>query len=104
MKVSEITIKDVAEYLRLEEDDYSAVQMTAMLDAAKEFVSDYTGIPQHENVTDSVTKTLDDYEKFPIAVFALCQDMYDNRALYVEKSNVNKVVDSILNMHRTNFV
>lgn len=102
MKVSEITIEDVAEYLRLDDDEYSSVQMMAILTAAKEYVSDYTGIPQKSETADG--KTLDDYEKFPLAVMVLCQDMYDNRSYYVERNNVNKVVDSILNMHRTNFL
>lgn len=102
MKVSEITIEDIAEYLRLDDDEYSSVQMMAILTAAKEYVSDYTGIPQKSETVDG--KTLDDYEKFPLAVMVLCQDMYDNRSYYVERNNVNKVVDSILNMHRTNFL
>ena len=34
----------------------------------------------------------------------LVQDMYDNRAMYVEKDNINRVVDSILFKHRRNFV
>lgn len=102
MKVSEMTIGDVAKYLNLEEDEYSSVQMSAILLAAKEFVSDYTGIPQ--KTEDAEGKTLDDYEKFTLAVMVLCQDMYDNRSYYVERSNVNKVVESILNMHRINFL
>ncbi len=102
MKVSEITIEDVAEHLRLEDDEYSSVQLTAILEAAKEYVADYTGIPQHTD--GSIGTTLDDYAKFPIAVFVLCQDMYDNRSFYVERNNVNKVVQSILDMHRVNLV
>lgn len=102
MKVSEIKIEDVAEYLKLEDDEYSSVQMTAILTAAKEYVSDYTGIPQKTDTTEG--KTLDDYEKFTLAVMVLCQDMYDNRSYYVERNNVNKVVESILNMHRTNYL
>lgn len=101
MKVSEMTIEDVAEYLHLDEE-YSTVQMIAILEAAKEYVADYTGIPQY--TAESTCKTLDDYAKFPLAVLVLCQDMYDNRSYYVERNNVNKVVESILNMHRTNYL
>ena len=47
---------------------------------------------------------LDDHEDLYTAFMVLCQDMYDNRAMYVDKNNVNRVVDSILFRHRTNFV
>ena len=102
MKVSEITIEDVAEYIRLEDDEYSSVQLTAILEAAKEYVADYTGIPQYN--AEQEGQTLDDYAKFSIAVLTLCQDMYDNRSYYVERNNVNKVVESILDMHRINYI
>lgn len=102
MKVSEITVADVAEHIGLEEGEYKPETLEVMLEAAKEYVADYTGIPQHsENTTE---KTLDDYAKFPLAVYVICQDMYDNRAYYADKSNVNKVVESILNMHRRNYM
>ena len=39
-----------------------------------------------------------------IVVFILCQDMWDNRALYVDSSNVNKVVESILGLHSVNLL
>ena len=29
----------------------------------------------------------------------LCQDMYDNRSMYVDKNNMNKVVEAVLGMH-----
>ena len=47
-------------------------------------------------------KDLDEYDDFIIVVFILCQDMYDNRTLYVDKSNLNKVVETILGMHSQN--
>ena len=37
-------------------------------------------------------------------VFILCQDMWDNRTLYVDKSNLNKVVDTILGMYSVNLL
>lgn len=102
MKVSEMTVKDIAKYMNLEEDEYDADLMEIILTAAKEYVSDYTAIPQYSDI--AVGKTLDDYEKFPLAVMVLCQDMYDNRSYYVERNNVNRVVASILNMHRRNYL
>ena len=40
--------------------------------------------------------------------YLLCQytgqDMYDNRALYVDNSNVNRVVENILGLHQRNLL
>ena len=102
MKVSEITISDVAAYLKLEEGEYDTNILTTILTAAKEYVAEYTGIPQFSE--ENAGNTLDDYTTFPIAVYVLCQDMHDNRSYYVDKSNINKVVSSILDMHRTNYL
>ena len=95
-KVSEITIADVARYIRV--DDYDVRDVETYLNVAKNYISSYTGIP----VTNEEGESLDDFPDFVIVVYILCQDMYDNRALYVDKSNINKVVQSILDMHTRN--
>lgn len=93
-KVSEITAQDVAEYLRLDEVDESELAtLNMMLGVAKQFIIDYTG------QTD-----LDKYQTFVDAVFVLCQDMWDNRTMYVDKLNLNKVVQAILGMHSVNLL
>ena len=92
MVISEITAQNVADFLRLDETD---PLLTPMMDAAKKFIIDYTGLTE----TD-----LDEHEDFYIAFMVLIQDMYDNRAMYVDKSNINRVVDSILFRHRVNFL
>lgn len=55
-------------------------------------------------VTADYTTGIDAFEEFVIVVYVLCQDMYDNRSMYVEKSNLNKVVDTILGMHCVNLL
>lgn len=55
-------------------------------------------------VTADYTAGIDAFEEFVIVVYVLCQDMYDNRSLYVDKTNLNKVVDTILGMHCTNLL
>ena len=45
---------------------------------------------------------LDEFDDFVIVIFILCQDMYDNRSLYVDKTNLNHVVENILGMHSVN--
>jgi uncharacterized phage protein (predicted DNA packaging) len=95
-KVSEITIYDVARYMRV--DDYEESDIETYLNIAKNYVSSYTGIP----VTNEDGESLDDFPDFVIVVYVLCQDMYDNRAMYVDKNSVNKVVQTILDMHTRN--
>lgn len=95
MRVSKIQLNDVVEYLRLEEGQYTETELKMMLDAAKGFTLSQTGLD---------AEGADKHEDIAIAVLVLIQDMFENRTMYVEKSNVNKVVDSILGMHRTNFL
>ena len=101
MKVSEITAKDIANYLRLSEiseEDEKNIEL--FLNIAKNYIENYTGIPQKsENVED---ETLDTYSDFVIVVYVLCQDMYDNRTMYVDGKNINNTVKTILDMHTRN--
>ena len=95
-KVSDITYSDIANYLRLSEvseDDQK--YLTTLINISQEYISKYTGIP----ITD-----LDNYADLIIVVFVLCQSMYDVRSMYVDNSNVNKVVDTILGMHQNNLL
>ena len=88
-KVSEITTADIAEYIRLGEvSDAEEKQLQTFLTVAKDYVVNYTAL------TD-----LDEYADLVIAILILCQDMYDNRSLYIDKNNPNKVVQTILDMH-----
>lgn len=97
-KVSEITTKDIANYIRL--DTYEEAEFIIYLNIAKNYISNYTGIPITSDEKDA--ETLDSYADFVIVVYILCQDMYDNRAMYVDSSNINKVVQTILDMHTRN--
>lgn len=101
MKVSEITVNDIASYLRLSEiseEDKKNIEL--FLKIAKNYVENYTGIP--EKSEDIETETLDSYSDFVIVVYVLCQDMYDNRVMYVDSKNINKTVQTILDMHTRN--
>lgn len=93
--MSEVTVTNVAEYLRLEEGEYSQALLTSLLNTAKEFIKSYTGLTIDQ---------IDEHEDFYIVVMVLCQDMHDNRTYYVEKNNLNKVVETILGMHSVNLL
>lgn len=101
MKVSEITAEDIANYLRLSEvskEDKKNIEL--FLNIAKNYIENYTGIPQKsENAEDEI---LDTYSDFVIVVYVLCQDMYDNRTMYVDGKNINNTVKTILDMHTRN--
>lgn len=94
MRISDVTISDVAEYLRLD-DDSAPASLKPMMSAAVEYMKSYTGMS---------TEEIDEHEEFYPVFMVLVQDMYDNRALYVNNANVNKVVDSVLGMHRQNLL
>lgn len=93
MKVSEIAVNDVVNYLKL--DEYTEMEINTLLASSRSYIKSYTGLNELQ---------IDEHEEFCTVIFVLCQDMYDNRSIYVEKNNVNKVVDSILGMHRTNLL
>lgn len=101
MKVSEITADDIASYIRLVEvSEAEKKELKTYLKIAKSYISNYTGIPEESK--EEGAETLDTYSDFIIVVYILCQDMYDNRSMYVEGKNINKVVQTILDMHTRN--
>lgn len=93
MIVKEIKAENVARYIHL--DDYDESEIEAILNSAKAFIRSYTGLSDDE---------INEHEDFYIVTMILCQDMYDNRCLYVDKNNLNKVVDTILGMHCVNLL
>lgn len=94
MKVSKIKVDDVKKYLRItEEDDDNLLEL--ILQSAKSYIKGQVGI---ENIE------MDNYPDLTIAVLIICQDLYDNRSVYVDKNNLNRTVDNIIFMHRGNLI
>lgn len=93
-KVSDITYEDLAEYIRIPEvTESDQILLNNLLGVATTFIKNYTG-----------QSDLDNFQEYVIVVFILVQDMWDNRTLYVDTTNVNKVVDSILGLHSINLL
>lgn len=93
-KVSQITASDVWEFLNPAEamtDEGNTINN--LIGVAKAFIQNYTG-----------RADLDEFQDFVIVVLVLCQDMWDNRTFYVDKSELNFVVKSILDMHSVNLL
>ena len=94
--VSSITAQDIADYIRLDDPSQSDLAFIGQtLEVAKAYVLNYTAIGAEE---------IDDYIDMVIVVYVLCQDMFDNRTLYVDSSTLNSVVETILNMHKRNLL
>lgn len=95
-KVSEVTSTDLAEYLRVGDvTESEGGFLSTIIGAAKSYMCKYTGLAAEQ---------LDESSDLVFALFVLCQDMYDNRALYVDSANVNLAVQSILDMHSVNLL
>lgn len=95
IKVSDVTIQDIANYLRIAElTDSEQAFIGQILEAAKTYVMKYTGLD---------AEGLDGAPDIVIAVYVLCADMYDNRSMYVE-SGISQTVETILSMHSVNLL
>jgi len=95
-KISDITYENIADYIRLSEvSEEDQNYLTTLINISKDYILKYTGIEEDN---------LDNYTDLIIVVFVLCQDMYDNRSMYIDNSNLNKVVDTILGMHQNNLL
>ncbi len=98
MKISELTQEVILNHLREYRDnlDESDIQLLGVMKtAAIEFCKAQTGLSEEE---------LDKHEDITVAVITLISDMWDNRSMIIQRSNVNIVVDTILGMHRMNLV
>lgn len=93
-KVSDITVENLADYLRISDiTPEDEALLRTLLSISKMFITKYTG---REN--------LDDFPDFVIVVYLLVQDMYDNRTMYVDKGDFNQTVQTILGMHSVNLL
>jgi len=74
------------------------------VDAVKGIVT-LVAIPsENDEITIDYTFGVDAFEEFWLVVMILCQDMYDNRTLVVDNTNMNRTVETILNLHRRNLL
>lgn len=98
MVASDITVKNLADYLKLDYESLAEeeiLELAAFLNAAETFIVDYTGLTLSQ---------IDEHESLTVAIYVLVQDMYDNRTYYVDKNNLNRVVSMILDMHSINLL
>lgn len=99
MRVSELTVSDIAEYLRIMPEDLDEQEektLKGFLEAAKNYVMNYTGLSMAE---------IDTHPDMIPAVCCLAGDFYANRDMTLAiKGTANKTVDSILSMYSVNLL
>lgn len=95
MKISELTIEDVAECLRIDSDEMNTTLLQAAMDSAKSQIVSETGLAEAD---------IDDYADLTTAYLALVQDAYDNVGMQSDGRGINAVKDCILGLHRRNLV
>lgn len=96
MKVSQLTSETVVSFCRIDDDaaDVSLID-TLFLPAAKAFVCSHTGMTEEE---------LDKHADIPIAICALCCQMYDNRSVEIASDKTNPVVMDIIGRYDRNLI
>lgn len=97
MKVSELDIEIVSNYIRVDVTAETRPILDMVLSAAISYCMTYMGI-------DDKAK-LDDYEDMPIAILSLCGEFYDNRTFTaVENAVVNPTAQAILDKYSMNLL
>ncbi len=97
MKISEVTIQSLADFLRLDDPtDVELAELEEMKESAIAEIKSYTGLPLDE---------MDKHADLTHAFKMIVADMFDNRNYQTEKSlNYNKAVITILNMYSVNLL
>ena len=97
MKLSEIDVPFVKEYLRQDGDEDDRL-IGAMLEGAKDYIIKYTG----QNL-----EQLEESEDLTIAVLVLVAEFYDNRTISVnERINlrINSVLEGLICKYTINLI
>ncbi len=97
MKLSEIDVPFVKEYLRQDGDEDDKL-IGAILEGAKDYIVKYTG---------QSIEQLEDGEDLTIAVLVLCAEFYDNRTISVNDRlnlRVNMILESLIGRYSCNLI
>lgn len=94
MKVSEITLPTLKQYLRVDGDDDN-ILLTAYLDSAKEYMCSYLGC----SVAD-----LDKYATLAVVAMAIVADAYEVRQFTSSTITKNPLINEMLAMYCDNFL
>lgn len=91
MKPSEITEEIIRDYLVVDETE----NVSRLKASALAYIKSYTGLTDEE---------INENEELTECVLPLCAHFYDSRDTIESSRYINQVVDTILNLHRRNFI
>lgn len=97
MKLSEIDVSFVKEYLRQDGDEDDKL-IGAILEGSKDYIVKYTG---------QSLEQLEESEDLTIAVLVLCGEFYDNRTISVNDRlnlRVNIMLESLIGRYSVNLM
>lgn len=97
MKLSEVTLPVVKEYLRQDGDEDDRL-IEVIIEGAKSYIVNYTG---------QTIEQLEDQEDMVIAVLVLVAEFYDNRTVAVNDRlnlRVNMMLESLLGRYSVNLL
>lgn len=94
MKVSELTLDVIKQYLRIDGND-DDILLNALLPAAIQYCTSYMGCTKKE---------LDEYEDVTIVVLSLISDSYEVRQFTTSTVTLNPVMQGVLDLHCSNFL
>ena len=97
MKLSEIDVPFVKEYLRQDGDEDDKL-IGAILEGAKDYIIKYTG---------QSLEQLEESEDLTIAILVLCAEFYDNRTISVNDRlnlRINMMLESLIGRYSMNLL
>ena len=94
MKPSEVTVDILKNYIRIDTTDDDGL-LAIELAGVKAYIKGQTGLDD---------AGMDTKEDLTLAVLVLCSEMYDNRQFTVDKTAVNPIVKSAIDMHSINLL
>lgn len=94
MKVSELTLDIIKQYLRIDSND-DDILLQMLLESAIDYCAGYIGC----NKLD-----LDKYPDVTIVVLSLIADSYEVRQFTTSTSTLNPVMMGVLDLHCSNFI
>lgn len=94
MKLSDITLEHVKDYLNINYDDEDT-EIELLMNGVEQHIKDYTGLTDEQ---------IDDKPNLSIAYMVLVNELYTNRQYTVASDKANQVVEQILGMYSVNLL
>lgn len=95
MKISEVTVDIVKNYLNISHDEDDRL-IESIIRGTKAYIKSYTGLS---------TEQMDLYDDLTIVLYVISAESYDNRTMTVDRlSKVNPLIENMLNLHSINLL